>query len=416
MRIYTKTNYTLTFDDFYFHHKLLDGLDASGYINPTPIQAEVIPYVLEKRDVIACAQTGTGKTAAFLLPLIDNLIDNKHEHDISALIIVPTRELAVQISQHMEGLSYFTEVSSIAIFGGGDGKAFVEEKNALSRGADVVICTPGKMISHINMGYVKLSKLQCLVLDEADRMMDMGFHDDIMKIIGHLPKQRQTLLFSATMPAKIKQLSQKILHNPIEVNVAISKPNENIVQGAFLVYDAQKIELVKHVLAQKEFNSVIIFCSKKLHVKALAHQLKRAKLNVAEIHSDLDQAEREDVMGKFKAKRLNILVATDILSRGIDVEDIDLVINYDIPHDGEDYIHRIGRTARGTNGSGTAYTFIAEKEQKGFKQIEELLGKEVPKLPLPAHLGEGPGIYVPSKKPAGTAAVASGKKKFYKKK
>ena len=406
----------MTFDDFYFHHKLLDGLDASGYINPTPIQAEVIPYVLEKRDVIACAQTGTGKTAAFLLPLIDNLIDNKHEHDISALIIVPTRELAVQISQHMEGLSYFTEVSSIAIFGGGDGKAFVEEKNALSRGADVIICTPGKMISHINMGYVKLSKLQCLVLDEADRMMDMGFHDDIMKIIGHLPKQRQTLLFSATMPAKIKQLSQKILHNPIEVNVAISKPNENIVQGAFLVYDAQKIELVKHVLVQKEFNSVIIFCSKKLHVKALAHQLKRAKLNVAEIHSDLDQAEREDVMGKFKAKRLNILVATDILSRGIDVEDIDLVINYDIPHDGEDYIHRIGRTARGTNGSGTAYTFIAEKEQKGFKQIEELLGKEVPKLPLPAHLGEGPGIYVPSKKPAGTAAATGGKKKFYKKK
>lgn len=406
----------MTFDDFYFHHKLLDGLDASGYINPTPIQAEVIPYVLEKRDVIACAQTGTGKTAAFLLPLIDNLIDNKHEHDISALIIVPTRELAVQISQHMEGLSYFTEVSSIAIFGGGDGKAFVEEKNALSRGADVIICTPGKMISHINMGYVKLSKLQCLVLDEADRMMDMGFHDDIMKIIGHLPKQRQTLLFSATMPAKIKQLSQKILHNPIEVNVAISKPNENIVQGAFLVYDAQKIELVKHVLAQKEFNSVIIFCSKKLHVKALAHQLKRAKLNVAEIHSDLDQAEREDVMGKFKAKRLNILVATDILSRGIDVEDIDLVINYDIPHDGEDYIHRIGRTARGTNGSGTAYTFIAEKEQKGFKQIEELLGKEVPKLPLPDHLGEGPGIYVPSKKPAGTAAATGGKKKFYKKK
>ena len=247
-------------------------------------------------------------------------------------------------------------------------------------------------------------------------MMDMGFHDDIMKIIGHLPKQRQTLLFSATMPAKIKQLSQKILHNPIEVNVAISKPNENIVQGAFLVYDAQKIELVKHVLAQKEFNSVIIFCSKKLHVKALAHQLKRAKLNVAEIHSDLDQAEREDVMGKFKAKRLNVLVATDILSRGIDVEDIDLVINYDIPHDGEDYIHRIGRTARGTNGSGTAYTFIAEKEQKGFKQIEELLGKEVPKLPLPAHLGEGPGIYVPSKKPAGTAAATGGKKKFYKKK
>jgi ATP-dependent RNA helicase RhlE len=262
----------LTFDDFNFHHNLLDGLDASGYINPTPIQAEVIPHVLNGSDVIACAQTGTGKTAAFLLPLIDNLIEHKLDSDISALIIVPTRELAVQISQHMEGLSYYTDVSSIAIFGGGDGKAFVEEKNALSRGADVVICTPGKFISHLNMGYVKLSKLHCLVLDEADRMMDMGFHDDIMKIIGHLPKQRQTLLFSATMPLKIKQLSQKILHNPIEISVAISKPNENIVQGAFIVFENQKIELVKHVLAQKEFDSVIIFCSKKQNVKTLAQK------------------------------------------------------------------------------------------------------------------------------------------------
>jgi ATP-dependent RNA helicase RhlE len=404
----------LTFDDFNFHHNLLDGLDASGYINPTPIQAEVIPHVLDKRDVIACAQTGTGKTAAFLLPLIDNLIEHKLDNDISALIIVPTRELAVQISQHMEGLSYYTDVSSIAIFGGGDGKAFVEEKNALSRGADVVICTPGKFISHLNMGYVKLSKLQCLVLDEADRMMDMGFHDDIMKIIGYLPTQRQTLLFSATMPVKIKQLSQKILQNPIEISVAISKPNENIVQGAFIVFENQKIELVKHVLAQKEFESVIVFCSKKQNVKTLAHQLKRAKLNVAEIHSDLEQHEREDVMNKFKAKRISVIVATDILSRGIDVEDISLVINYDIPHDGEDYIHRIGRTARGSNGSGTAYTFIAEREQKAFRQIEELLGKEVPKLALPQHLGNGPTVYVDAPKTANKPTGDKGKKKFYK--
>ncbi len=386
----------MTFDDFNFHYNLLDALDASNYINPTPIQAEVIPHILNNKDVIACAQTGTGKTAAFLLPLIDNLIDNKHTSDISALIIVPTRELAVQIYQHMEGLSYYTDVSSIAIFGGGDGKAFVEEKNALSRGADVVICTPGKMISHLNMGYVKLSKLQCLVLDEADKMMDMGFHDDIMKIVSFLPKQRQTLLFSATMPLKIKQLSQKLLLNPIEVSIAISKPNENIVQGAFLVYDSQKIGLVKHVLAQKEFTSVIVFCNKKANVKSLTHQLKKAKLNVAEIHSDLEQQEREDVMNKFKAKRIGIIVATDILSRGIDVTDIDLVINYDIPHDGEDYIHRIGRTARGTNGSGTAYTFVADKEQRAFIQIEELLGKEVPKLTIPAHLGDGPAVWVKS--------------------
>jgi ATP-dependent RNA helicase RhlE len=317
----------------------------------------------------------------------------------------------------MEGLSYYTDVSSIAIFGGGDGKAFVEEKNALSRGADVVICTPGKMISHLNMGYVKLSKCQVLVLDEADRMMDMGFHDDIMKIIGFLPKQRQTLLFSATMPDKIKQLSQKILHNPIEISVAISKPNANITQGAFLVYDAQKIELVKHVLSQKEFSSVIVFCSKKQNVKALTHQLKRAKFNVAEIHSDLEQSEREDVMNKFKARKISVLVATDILSRGVDVDDIDLIINYDIPHDGEDYIHRIGRTARGTNGSGTAYTFIAEKEQKGFREIEKLLEKEVPKLALPAHLGAGPAAFVHQAKSSGAAGGSShGKKKFYKKK
>lgn len=406
----------MTFDDFYFHHDLLDGLDASGYFSPTPIQAEVIPHIMDQKDVIACAQTGTGKTAAFLLPLIDNLIDNKHPEHVSALIIVPTRELAIQINQHMEGLSYFTNISSLVIIGGGDGAAFEQEKRSLKKGADVVICTPGKMISHINLGYVKFDKIQTLVLDEADRMMDMGFHDDIMKIIGTLPKQRQTLLFSATMPTKIKQLSQKILINPVEVNIAISKPNENIVQGAFIAYEPQKIELVKHVLAQKEFECVIVFCSKKQNVKALTHQLKRAKINVAEIHSDLTQSEREDVMGKFKAKRINVLVATDILSRGIDVEDIDLVINYDVPNDGEDYIHRIGRTARGTKETGTAYTFISDKEQKKFLVIEELLGKEVPKLPLPEHLGEGPAIYVPSAKPTTTRPKSGGgKKPFYRK-
>ncbi len=387
----------MTFDDFYFHHKLLDGLDASGYTTPTPIQAEVIPHILDGRDVIASAQTGTGKTAAFLLPLIDNLIDGKHESAISGIIIVPTRELAIQISQHMEGLSYFTEVSSIAIYGGGDGKAFITEKNALTRGADVIICTPGKMISHLNMGYVNLKHLQFLVLDEADRMLDMGFFEDIMRIISLLPKERQTLLFSATMPVKIKQLAQKILINPIEVSVAISKPNEKITQGMYMVYEPQKIQLVKHILAQKEFDSIIIFCSKKIAVKQLSAQLARAKLNVAEMHSELMQSERDDVMNKFKAKKIRILVATDILSRGIDVDDIDLVINYDAPNEGEDYIHRIGRTARGSS-SGLAYTFITEKEGYKLQNIEKILGKEVPKLALPEFLGKGPA-YNPNAKP-----------------
>ncbi|MFT3680295.1 MAG: DEAD/DEAH box helicase [Ferruginibacter sp.] len=390
----------MKFTEFNFDSRLAEGIDASGYENATPVQEQVIPLVLEGRDLIASAQTGTGKTAAFLLPLINNIISQPvNHHSITALVIVPTRELAVQIAQHLEGLSYFTSVSSIAVYGGGDGNVFVQEKKALSAGADVVVCTPGKMIGHINMGYVKLKGLKYLVLDEADRMLDMGFYDDIMRIIQALPQKRQTLLFSATMPVKIRELARKILHNPAEINIAVSKPNEKIQQLAYVVYDKQKIQLVKWMLGENKFESVLIFCSSKASVRQLAYELKKAKLPAGEIHSDLEQQQREEVLMFFKSGRIKILVATDILSRGIDIDNIGLVINYDVPHDGEDYIHRIGRTARAA-ADGTAVTFVNEKEQRKFAAIERLLGKEVPKAILPEQLGEGP-VYNPVTRSAG---------------
>lgn len=381
----------MKFTEFGFDERLMEGIDASGYTDATPVQEQVIPLIMAGKDVIASAQTGTGKTAAFLLPLINKIITDTHEdHTNNALIIVPTRELAIQIAQHMEGLSYFTSVSSIAVYGGGDGNAFVQEKKALSHGADVVICTPGKMMAHIKMGYVKLGGLKYLVLDEADRMLDMGFYDDIMFIIGSLPKKRQNLLFSATMPHKIREMARKILHQPEEINISISKPPEKIKQEAFIVYDTQKIPLVKYLLTKSDFKSVLIFCSSKISVKQLTRDLKRARFTADEIHSDLDQTNREEVLIKFKSGRLPILVATDILSRGIDIDNIDLVINYDVPHDGEDYVHRIGRTARAA-ADGSAYTFVTVKEQRKFMAIEKLLGKPVPKATVPAELGETPG-------------------------
>ena len=380
----------MKFTDFGFDSRLLEGIEASAYDEATPVQEQVIPHVLAGKDIIASAQTGTGKTAAFLLPLINNIIASPiNHHSITALVIVPTRELAVQIAQHMEGLSYFTSVSSIAVYGGGDGNAFVQEKKALSVGADVVICTPGKMLAHINMGYVKFQGLKYLVLDEADRMLDMGFYDDIMRIIHALPAKRQNLLFSATMPQKIRELARRILHNPEEISISISKPNEKITQLAYVVYDTQKIPLVKYILHQKNFSSVLIFCSSKNSVKQLTRDLKRTNLPVDEIHSDLEQDKREEVLMHFKSGRIQILVATDILSRGIDIDNIGLVLNYDVPHDGEDYVHRIGRTARAA-AEGTAITFISHKEQRKFATIERLLGKPVPKATPPIEFGEAP--------------------------
>ncbi|MFT3933775.1 MAG: DEAD/DEAH box helicase [Chitinophagaceae bacterium] len=380
----------MKFTEFNFHESLAEGIAASGYEEPTPVQEQVIPHILQGKDIIAFAQTGTGKTAAFLLPLLNKLLTESHDdHHINALIIVPTRELAIQIAGHLEGLSYFTSISSIAVYGGGDGGSFVQEKQALSKGVDVVVCTPGKMIAHINMGYVKLKGLKYLVLDEADRMLDMGFNEDIMKIISMVPAKRQTLLFSATMPPKIKTLAQKILVQPEEVSIAISRPPEKITQEAFIVYEPQKIPLVKLLLKSKTFNSILIFCSRKQNVKQLTVELQRSGIKAEAIHSDLDQAKREDVLRSFSSKRLPVLVATDILSRGIDIDHIDLVINYDVPNDGEDYVHRIGRTARAET-DGTAYTFVTEKEQNKFAAIEQLIGKTVTKAVVPEELGPTP--------------------------
>ncbi len=380
----------MDFIDFDFDDDLLDGIEAMGYTHPTPIQEQVIPIIIDGKDIVACAQTGTGKTGAFLLPIIHNLLIKDHDaHAINALIIVPTRELAIQITQALEGLTYYTDISSIAIYGGSGGDVFATEKKALNTGADIVVCTPGRMISHLNMGYVKLGGLKYLVLDEADRMLDMGFYDDIIKIISHLPKQRQNLLFSATMPQGIRKLANQILVNPEEVNIAISKPAEKITQGAYLVYEPQKIKLAKHILKDGGFESVLVFCSSKQSVKQLTEELKRAKFSVDQIHSDLDQDKREQVLIDFKTKKLKILVATDILSRGIHIDDIDLVINYNVPNDGEDYVHRIGRTARAAS-TGTAYTLISEAEQFKFQKIEKLIGNTVPKLKVPDELGPAP--------------------------
>ncbi|MBC7905074.1 MAG: DEAD/DEAH box helicase [Gemmatimonadaceae bacterium] len=387
----------MKFTDFNFHEKLAEGLESSGYEEPTPVQQQVIPLILQGKDIIASAQTGTGKTAAFLLPLLHKLLTEEHDvHHINALIIVPTRELAIQISEHIEGLSYFTSLGSIAVYGGGDGGAFVQEKNALSKGVDIVVCTPGKMIAHLNNGYVQLKGLKYLVLDEADRMLDMGFFNDIEKIISFLPLKRQNLLFSATMPPKIRSLAQKILHQPVEINIAISKPPERIIQKAFVVYEPQKIPLLNQLLRSKTFKSILIFCSKKENVKKLAIALKRSGFNADAIHSDLDQAQREEVLRNFTSQRLPILVATDILSRGIDIDHIDLVVNYDVPHDGEDYVHRIGRTARAET-DGTAFTFVTEKEQQKFAGIERLLGKPVEKAVVPQDLGATPE-YAPNQR------------------
>ena len=379
----------MTFKDFGFDERLLEGIESNGYDTATPVQEQVIPLILEGSDIIASAQTGTGKTAAFLLPLIHKILTTGQDDHINALIIVPTRELAIQIAQNLEGLSYFTSISSLAVYGGGDGASFVQERQALSQGAEIVICTPGRMIGHLNMGYVKLQKLDYLVLDEADRMLDMGFNEDIMKIISFLPKKRQTLLFSATMPPKIRDLAKKILYNPKEITISLSKPPERIKQFAYLVYDGQKPALIKYLLKEKEYKSVLIFCSKKHTVRDLTQQLKRANFSVNEIHSNLQQNEREEVLAAFINHRLKILVATDILSRGIHIDDIDLVINYDVPHDGEDYVHRIGRTARAET-DGTAFTLVNEKEHKRFLAIENLIGKTIEKAPVPAEFGETP--------------------------
>ncbi|KYG74088.1 MULTISPECIES: DEAD/DEAH box helicase [Roseivirga] len=380
----------MTFSELQLHPDVLAGLEAIGFENPTPIQEQAIPSIIEGKDIIGCAQTGTGKTAAFLLPLMHKICAEGVEDDhVNSIIICPTRELAIQIDQQLQGLSYFTGVSSIAIYGGGSGDTFTQEKKALSEGAHIIVGTPGKLISHLNLGYVNVKSLKNLVLDEADRMLDMGFMDDIKKIISFLPKERQNLLFSATMPPKIRNLAKEILKDPIEVNISISKPAERVTQVAVLAHDHQKIETIKHLLRYNDVPSLIIFASRKIKVREIAKALQREGMNAKDISSDLEQNTREEILREFKNKKLPILVATDVISRGIDVDNIDMVINYDAPNDPEDYIHRIGRTARAAT-EGEAVTFINEEDMYKFSRIEQMMEQEVRKIQPPADLGPGP--------------------------
>jgi ATP-dependent RNA helicase RhlE len=389
--------FVLDFLSFELDDQVMEGVSAMNYASATPVQQLVIPEILRGKDVIACAQTGTGKTAAFLLPILHRILTGEQGDFIKALIIVPTRELAIQIAQQCEGFGYFTGVSSLAVYGGGTGPDYANEQRALSSGVDIVVCTPGRMISHLNMGYVRIEKLQFLVLDEADRMLDMGFFDDIMRIISFLPAQRQSLLFSATMPSKIRELTRKILRSPEEINIALAKPPEKIVQEAFVVYENQKVPLVKVLVKDPSLKSIVVFCDTKVMVKELSKELKKHGQGVGEIHSDLEQAQRETIMNSFKARQIRVLVATDIISRGIDVEDIDMIINYHVPQDAEDYVHRIGRTAR-AEADGRACTLVGPMEQGRLASIERLLGKEISKPPLPEGFGDAPA-YNPKERP-----------------
>ncbi len=384
----------MTFDEFGFENEIMDGLDAMNFREATPIQEKAIPVIMDGNDMIACAQTGTGKTAAFILPLMNRMLSSgKNSDKVRALIITPTRELAQQIDLQFEGFSYFAPISTVAVSGGGDGVSWEQQKRGLQLGADVIIATPGRLISHLKISNIDFSGVEYFVLDEADRMLDMGFYDDIMDICSYLPKERQTLLFSATMPPKIRQLAKKILHNQVEVSVAVSKPNESIEQSAYVCYETQKLGIIQHIFSTPVNGKTIVFTSSKIKCKEVAYLLKKKKFKVAAMHSDLEQEVRDSVMLDFKNNKTNILVATDIVARGIDIDQIGLVINYDVPRDPEDYIHRIGRTAR-ANAEGCAITFISEKEQEKFQRIEHFLGYEVRKEEMPQDLGEAP-LYKP---------------------
>ncbi|HEY0669180.1 MAG TPA: DEAD/DEAH box helicase [Sphingobacteriaceae bacterium] len=379
----------MTFQDFNFDEHLFEGLMSMGYREPTPVQAQAIPLIMENKDLIACAQTGTGKTASYLLPLLDDIAKGNNRDNITTLILAPTRELAQQIDQQAEGLAYFTGISSVAVFGGGDGSIYEQQRRALRDGVNIIIATPGRLIAHLVSGIVNLNHLQHLVLDEADRMLDMGFQEDIMRIISYLPKKRQTLLFSATMPPRIRTLAKSVLHNPEQVNLAVSQPAAGITQQIYKVFDEQKIPLITSLLQDANYSSVIIFASTKEKVKALYKALKTTKVQVKPFHSDLDQNEREEILRSFKNRKLQVLIGTDVLSRGIDVEGISLVVNFDAPSDPEDYIHRIGRTARAET-TGTAITLINHRDIRKLANIEGLIGRSIEEIPLPEALGPAP--------------------------
>lgn len=384
------------FDETQLNDNVLDALYDMRFDQCTPIQEKCIPPILEGRDLLGVAQTGTGKTAAYLLPILSKLDNGGYPHDaINCVIMSPTRELAQQIDQAMQGFGYYLNgVSSVAVYGGNDGNRYDQELKSFQMGADVVIATPGRLISHISLGSADLSKVSFFVLDEADRMLDMGFSEDIKMIASKLPATCQTIMFSATMPEKIEELAKSLLKNPVEVKIAVSKPAEKIKQSAYVCYETQKIGIIKDLFRKGDLNRVIIFSGKKQKVKAINRTLQQMKINSGEMHSDLEQAERDEILYKFKTGQIDVLVATDIVARGIDIDDIAMVINFDVPHDPEDYVHRIGRTARAQR-DGIAITFVSEDEISSFKQIEKFLGRVVDKNELPEGLGETPDYNAP---------------------
>ena len=399
------------FDELDLNDNVLDALYDMHFDKCTPVQEKCIPEILDGKDVLGVAQTGTGKTAAYLLPILSKLDDGGYPEDaINCVIMSPTRELAQQIDQAMQGFSYYLQgVSSVAVYGGNDGGRYDQELKSLRMGADVVIATPGRLITHISLGNVDLSKVSFFILDEADRMLDMGFSEDIMTIAKKLPKTCQTIMFSATMPKKIEELAKTLLKNPVEIKLAVSKPAEKIKQEAYVCYEAQKMSIIKDIFKQGDLKRVIIFCGSKMKVKQLSASLQQQKINCGEMHSDLTQPERDDIMFKFKSGQIDVLVATDIVARGIDIDDITLVINFDVPHDTEDYVHRIGRTAR-ADRDGRAITLVNEMDIYWFQQIEKFLEKVVEKMPLPEECGEGPE-YVKLDKPTKPGRDRNGKGK-----
>ena len=405
----------MKFTDLDLNEDLLDALYDMHFDECTPVQEQCIPYILEGRDLIGIAQTGTGKTAAYLLPLLTLLRRDPHPADaVNCLIMAPTRELARQIDQALEGFGYYMDINGVAVYGGNDGVRYEQERRSLTRGADIVIATPGRLITHLNLGTLDLSRTTHLVLDEADRMLDMGFSEDIMKIIEHLPANRQTILFSATMPDKISTLARNIMHNPAEVRIAVSKPVEKIDQSVYLCRDKDKVTILKQIFKQQPPERVILFASSKQKVKELNITLARLGYNVAAMHSDLDQKERDEVMLKFKARKIDVLVATDIVARGIDIDDIKLVLNFDAPRDAEDYVHRIGRTAR-AGRDGQAITFVGERDRVALQSIERLMGEKIPRAALPEGLsaplpGDGKGKPRTGRKRHPRSAAASAEK------
>ena len=400
----------MKFEELELSDNILDALYDMHFEDCTPIQENCIPPILEGRDVLGVAQTGTGKTAAYLLPILSRLDEGNYPKDaVNCIVMSPTRELAQQIDQAMQGFAYYLpEVSSVAVYGGNDGNRYDQEMKSMRLGADVIIATPGRLISHISMGNIDLSKVSFFVLDEADRMLDMGFSEDIMKIASGLPKNCQTIMFSATMPKDIEKLAQNLLKNPVEVKLAVSKPADKIQQSAYICYETQKLKIIEDIFKAGDLKRVIIFSGSKMKVKQINQALQKLKINSGEMHSDLEQAERDDIMFKFKSGQIDVLVATDIVARGIDIDDIAMVINYDVPHDAEDYVHRIGRTAR-ADRDGVAITLVNEDDMFAFHQIEKFLDKDIKKNPLPEGCGEGPE-YTTSKRPGRSSAKSRRRK------